>query len=237
MIEAARSPMFVRVFDAYNAWLIKRHFKRVHVSFSSIPLPNKPSIIIVNHSSWWDPLFLFYYNERIWRRSSLAMMDEEGLNRYPFFAKLGAFSIGKRARAIHESLLYAEKQLRNGHDIFLFPQGGEAPLEEAYSFFTGAGHLKQAVPEAPVVPVCFYHGFRHHQLPEWTMMTGAPIQGAPSWNRRRWTEEMERGMEQTRNMLRNEWNDSKTSFHTVTHGRAGIGESWERFKRRTGRLS
>ncbi|NJP38820.1 lysophospholipid acyltransferase family protein [Alkalicoccus luteus] len=237
MIEAARSPMFIRVFDKYNAWLIKRHFKKVYVSRSSVPLPDKPSILIVNHSSWWDPLFLFYYNERLWKRNSLAMMDEEGLNRYPFFAKLGAFSIGKRARSIHTSLQYAEQQLRNGNDIFLFPQGGENPLEEPFSFFTGAGHLKHAVPEAPVVPVCFYHGFRHHQLPEWSMITGNPVHGAPSWNRRRWTDEMEQSMEETRSTLRREWNGSEKPFTIVTKGRAGIGESWENLKRRTGRLT
>lgn len=238
MKKAANNEVFEHLFHLFNQKLIQRHFHSIYLSDYSAALPQKSSIIIVNHSSWWDPLMLFYLNQSTWKLDALAMMNEEGLNRFPFFQKLGAFSVDpKSPRSIFKSLNYAAEELQRGRHIFIFPQGREAALEKRpLEFFNGAGYLKHKIPTAPVIPVTFYHGLFHHQKPEWFIHTGSPITGAPSWDRKKWTEIMEGRVTQDLNNLRNDVLQEKQTFSPLLLGSQGISANWEKFKRKAGIL-
>ena len=52
------------------------------------------------------------------------MMDEPGLKQYPFFRKLGAFSINReQPKEIVQSLRYSKKLIDQNMPVWLFPQG------------------------------------------------------------------------------------------------------------------
>lgn len=235
MIKAEHQNSFALFFHQYNRWLLKRSFHSISITGASAALPEKGSLILMNHSSWWDPLILFYLNQTIWKKNAVAMMGEEGLRRFPFFRKLGAFSVDPQSpRSVIESLNYASEQLQSGRHVFLFPQGKETPLEKRpLHFFSGAGYLKEQVPDAPVVSVSFYHGLFHHQMPEWYVHTGIPMEGNSSWNRKRWTKEMEKQATDELNFLRGEV-ISGGNFQKIFHGKSGIGANWEKVKRKAG---
>ncbi|SDN39201.1 lysophospholipid acyltransferase family protein [Alkalicoccus daliensis] len=238
MIQASDNETFKLIFHNYNKHLIRRNFHGIYLTKNSNPLPAKGSIVLINHSSWWDPLILFYLNQSIWKKNALAMMSEDGLARFPFFKKIGAFSINPNSpRSIVESLDYAAAQLRAGKHIFLFPQGNEFPLDKRpLQFFSGAGHLKYQVPTAPVIPISFYHGLFHHSKPEWFIHIGAPVSGAPSWNRKKWTKQMEDYHTQELNYLREDIIQENDNFVPLLSGYQDISTHWERLKRKAGIL-
>lgn len=235
MIEADKKTAFESLFYQYNKWLLKRSFHSIMLSRQSAALPQEGSIVLLNHSSWWDPLVLFYCNQAIWKKDAVAMMGIEGLQRFPFFRRLGAFSVDPRSsKSVMESLNYSAAQLENNKHVFLFPQGEESPLEKRpLQFFSGAGYLKQKVPTAPVVNVSYYHGLFHHQLPEWFVHVSSPLQGETDWNRKIWTGAMENYATKELDTLR-DWVLHGGEFQTILQGRAGIGQNWEKLKRKAG---
>ncbi|MGF7030611.1 hypothetical protein J2T17_001516 [Paenibacillus mucilaginosus] len=96
------------------------------------------------------------------------MMSEEGLRRFRFFRRLGAFSVDRGSlQGVKDSLRYAAGVLEGERRaLWLFPQGdirhGDVhPL----GFHSGIGYLLREVPGIQVVPVSFYYCFLQDQKP------------------------------------------------------------------------
>ncbi|CAM3711126.1 lysophospholipid acyltransferase family protein [Alkalicoccus chagannorensis] len=232
MIEPTKQPMFELVFKPFNSLMVKRAFQTVWQTPFSAPMPTSGgALIIMNHSSWWDPMMLYYMNARHWKTDGYVMMDEKGMKRFPFFRRLGAFSVNPSSgRDIVRSLDYAARRLRDGKTVFLFPEGSEQPLHDGpFTFFGGAGKLKEEVPTAPVIPVVFSHGFLHEQKPEWFVHIGERVHGAPSWSRKRWTREMEAAVEREIKLLHQAISD-EMPMKKLTEGCSGIAHTWESVK-------
>lgn len=159
----------------YLAFAFRRRFYRVYINgnpSSSLV----PGLKIANHSSWWDGLVLHYINEQIFQADSYAMMGETGLRQFPFFRKLGAFSVNSgSASSLRASLKYAEQLLRDGKNVWIFPQGEEVHLEKRpLQFRQGAAFLLNRT-QVPVQPIAFYYTFTHHSRPELFIRMGEPI--------------------------------------------------------------
>jgi len=192
----------------------------------------------MNHSSWWDSLILFYLNQEKLKLDAIAMMAENGLKRFPFFRKIGAFSVNPDSRkSLMTSLNYASDQLKNNKHLFLFPQGEESHLEKhPYVFFSGAAFLKEKVPTTPVVPIVFYHGLFHHQLPEWYIHIGRPITFLEGSTRKEKTLVLEQKLEHEFAQLKQMViADQPEQFHIILKGRQGIPQRWENMKKRVKR--
>jgi 1-acyl-sn-glycerol-3-phosphate acyltransferase len=124
MIAANKSRVFESLFYIYNRWLLRRSLRQILLRQDAYqPDKGTAGIYMINHSSWWDALILFYLNKTVMHVDAVAMMGEDGLRRFPFFRKLGAFSIDSSSRRdIKASLLYAKEQLAGGKSVFFFPQ-------------------------------------------------------------------------------------------------------------------
>ena len=61
----ARSPRLFRLFRWYGKRYVARHFHAVRISRSGpVPdLPRRPTIVVLNHPSWWDPLICVILSE------------------------------------------------------------------------------------------------------------------------------------------------------------------------------
>ncbi|QKS71011.1 1-acyl-sn-glycerol-3-phosphate acyltransferase [Paenalkalicoccus suaedae] len=232
MIEATKSRSFTKIFHVYNTWLLKRSFHRLHLSTRSVRTDHQGAIYIINHSSWWDPLVLFYLNEAILHTDALAMMDQHGLTRFPFFKKIGAFSIDSSSkRDIMKSLSYAQRQLEEGKHVFIFPQGNEYPLEKRpLQFFAGVAHLKQALPNVPIIPITFYHTHLHHQLPEWFIQIGYPIELDVTKPRKQVTADIEQALTKELDLLKEDVINEAPTFAPLLSGKLGIGATLEKMK-------
>lgn len=176
MIEAKKSRLFKYGFSLVLLPLFRRSFHRLLGKNLSEP-SEKPVIFIANHSSWWDGLLFFLLNERVWQQDIHIMMDKAGLERFPFFRWLGAFSVDRtRPKEIMESLRYAQSLLEAGKSVILFPQGAEQHLEtRPLVFQSGAVYLMEKCPDVSVIPVTLYYSFGRERKPDVWVCQHPPI--------------------------------------------------------------
>lgn len=177
MIPAKKIYLFDKGFELYLKPLLNKSFSGLLGRGMQQP-SSHPVIFIANHSSWWDGLLFFFLNRMVWKHDIHMMMDEKGLLQYKFFRYLGAFSINRaKPKDILASLQYAEKLLKSGKSVVLFPQGDEFHQEKRpLGFSPGITFLMERCSGIPVVPLSFYYSFRHVQKPEVWIMQGSPFQ-------------------------------------------------------------
>ena len=166
MIPSAKNPRFARWFSNQAYDRIRSHFSQLHIAgreHLDEALRRGPTLVVSNHSSWWDPMFVLMLTERFFAADMYAMMAEENLRRLPFFAKVGGFGVDRSSRRDGARAIgYAQSLLdRPGRLVWIFPQGTERPLHERpLAFFGGAARVAQRSEQAVVVPVAlsYHHG-------------------------------------------------------------------------------
>ncbi|MDQ0205755.1 lysophospholipid acyltransferase family protein [Alkalicoccobacillus murimartini] len=186
MIKAKKDQIFSRAFHLYNTyWLLKRSFSTIYLkgSFNQ----DSSALVLVNHSSWWDGLVTFYLTETICPFDSYAMMSEEGMKKFPFFRRIGAFSVNAASsRSVIETLHYSTNLLANQKAVWMFPQGAEQPLEKRpLEFQSGSAYLSLKVPSTPVYIVTYYYTMSHEQKPRLYIEISSPIDPADLSNQTR----------------------------------------------------
>ena len=128
MIPAEHKKWADWIFQHYLYWLLKRHFYAIHL-FHPIPCfnPEKPLLLLPNHSSWWDGFFIYVLNKKILHRKVYLMMLEEQLKENRFFRFLGAYSIKSDSyRDVKDSVEYTINLLNKKEApplVCFFPQG------------------------------------------------------------------------------------------------------------------
>jgi 1-acyl-sn-glycerol-3-phosphate acyltransferase len=131
MIEANHSRYADTVFGIYIRRMFRKHFNSFNLIGDMPIIDNElPLIITPNHSTWWDGFFLYFINKYFYGRKYYIMMLEDQLRNFPFFAKLGAFSIvQKNPKKIIETLDYSARILSENKNsmLVMFPQGEMIP--------------------------------------------------------------------------------------------------------------
>lgn len=186
MIPAKKNKYFDFVFTIYLKRLLKSSFDKVYWH-SKIDIPASPVLFIANHSSWWDGLLFHHLSRTVIKHDLYMMMHESGLKQYPFFRRLGAFSVNRtHPKDILRSLQYAEQLLQDGETVCLFPQGDEFHIEKRpLQFQTGATYLVERHPEIAIVPLSFYYSFGHNKKPEVWIQAGRPLYDADLFGNQR----------------------------------------------------
>jgi hypothetical protein len=106
---------------------MKKHFYSVHL-YGEVPQiqDDLPVILLPNHNTWWDGFFAYLITSNVLSRPIYLMMTEEQLQNYPFFSRVGAYSINlKNRKRMLDSLDYTHKILM-GYDrkaVCIFPEG------------------------------------------------------------------------------------------------------------------
>lgn len=133
MIEADHKKWAKFVFQRYLKHILRKNFHSIRI-IGELPAvdDNLPLIIAPNHSSWWDGFFVYLFNMYHFKRKFYLMMLEQQLSKYPFFSKLGAFSINQNSiPAIIKSLAYASNIMKNKENLLvIYPQGKLQPTWE-----------------------------------------------------------------------------------------------------------
>jgi 1-acyl-sn-glycerol-3-phosphate acyltransferase len=161
-------PWFCRLFEVYARWLVRRNFSAVRVRGALAP-PGGPVLYLVNHSSWWDAILVFLLSRPGVRVPQLAMMGEAGMRRYPFFNRLGAFSVpeAKNLADLRAMIRYLEVQGGQGGQIWIFPQGTIAPADvRPLGLERGVALLAARLVPCRVVPVAIRFVFGEAKRPE-----------------------------------------------------------------------
>ncbi|MCZ0701920.1 1-acyl-sn-glycerol-3-phosphate acyltransferase [Natronobacillus azotifigens] len=175
MIPANKKPTFMKLFDHYLKWyLIPKTFHAVHVKGQLDQENSHPNLYIINHSSWWDGPILYFLTQRRSQQDHYVMMDEQGLRCYPFFGKLGAFSVNKeKPRDLIETFRYTENLFKKDKSVWLFPQGQVYHQDATpFKFEQGLGRLIQLNKTVNVIPVTFHYYFLEVQKPMVSIVIG-----------------------------------------------------------------
>ncbi len=167
MQKAKKNKYFAKFFYFYlHYYLIRRHFSFVDVIGKLHHSSSTPTIHIANHSSWWDGLLLFYLIHQTSTDAHYMMMEEEGIEKYPFFRKLGAFSVNRnKPKDILRTFKYCETLLHQNKHIWLFPQGRIQHQDTPITFERGLAHLLDNNHIANVQIVTLHYYFTEKQKP------------------------------------------------------------------------
>lgn len=176
MQEASKSSVLDFLFYYYNRRLLKKHFYQL-LYREAEAVPSGPVLFYANHSNWWDGLVLHYINRAHFKKNAFAMIDEEGLRQFPFFRRLGAFSIDRSSgRHMLRSLQYAKGKLQGNNAVWIFPQGKEEHLEKRpLAFSSGIARIISGNEQIPIIPVSLYYSYFHKQTPYLFIETGKPF--------------------------------------------------------------
>lgn len=178
LLDARKTPALERAFAAYGRHLLRRDFARLWLGGVSFPSGTAPSIALVNHSAWWDPLLAVHLSHDLFRRDGYGLMLSDGLKRYPFFRRVGCFGASTDSlddvRAVST---YAAALLRGGRSrtLWLFPQGTLASARAPLAFRSGAARIARVVDEATIIPVAVRYELRAEQRPEIFVRVGPAV--------------------------------------------------------------
>ncbi|MBB3112894.1 1-acyl-sn-glycerol-3-phosphate acyltransferase [Paenibacillus phyllosphaerae] len=179
MLPARRNVWFSRLFARYNErFLLRRHFHSYSMKGTPDPLfEGKPVLYLMNHSSWWDGLLAFHVLSAYAAGEHYMMMDEAQLKDFAFFRRLGAFSVNRYSpKDIARTLSYAQRLLRAGGRVWVFPQGEIQHAElRPLRFQRGVCHLLERLPDTVVIPVTAYYSNCLHQRADASIWFGEPV--------------------------------------------------------------
>ena len=184
MLEAKKSPLFEALFGAYTVHALRRAFHAVHLTgreHLEERDPHASLLLLGNHSSWWDALLPLFLSRNVFGLDSYAMMEEKQLERFPFFRRIGVFSIKREnPKDVSRSLHYARSILaRPGTALWMYPQGALlAPHTRPLRFQRGAARLVGSADRVLLTPFALHYAFRHEQQPEVFISIGAGISAA-----------------------------------------------------------
>jgi 1-acyl-sn-glycerol-3-phosphate acyltransferase len=179
MIRAQKNRSFEHIFQLLNRGLLYHHFHSIQmrISATSIDL-DRPTVYFVNHSNWWDALFVFQLNYSILRQQAYGMMSEEGLKQFAFFRKLGVFSVNRHSlRDVKASMDYSIEILQTaGNSLWIFPQGDVFHQDtRPLTFLPGLGYLFEKCSHVQWVPVTFYFSYGTVRQPDAYIEIGSPF--------------------------------------------------------------
>jgi chlorobactene lauroyltransferase len=162
---------------------VKKAFSKSYIAgYENVEacLPHRTGASVVmycTHGSWWDAAVVMMLSLRVMHIRSFGMMEYKQLVRYPFFRRIGLFSVVREdPRSALESLQYAASQLQQSpNTLWMFPQGTLRHQDmRPLGFEPGLGILARSVPSAMLCPVSIRYDGVFEQRPELRIQFGTP---------------------------------------------------------------
>ncbi|MFQ3546075.1 lysophospholipid acyltransferase family protein [Halobacillus rhizosphaerae] len=177
MLKTKKNSVIEWGFKRFNRKLLNRNFQQIRLSDNASLQDYSHTLFFVNHSTWWDPLLIYYLNDQIIHSDGYGMMHEDGIKKFPFFRKIGAYSINTdHRRHIMDSLSYSISLLNNGKSVWIFPQGEEQHLEKRpLQFFQGLSYIAARAHKIKIIPISLYYSLEHTKKPNAYIKIGSPI--------------------------------------------------------------
>ncbi|MEI8254504.1 MAG: lysophospholipid acyltransferase family protein [Deltaproteobacteria bacterium] len=230
-IEPRHSPLFIRLFAWYARRLVRRSFGGLYVR-GRLLAPGEPVIYLVNHSSWWDALTVFLLSRGETRMRHDALMSEEGLRRFPFFARLGAVTVpvDRSTRGMRALLAYVDEWSRKVRGaLWIFPQGAVFHADRRpLGVQPGAARIAQRAAPCRVVPVALRYEFGEGQRPDVYVSIGEPMVIADRAPEASLAALLESEVDRLRDDL---VAGRRDGFRADLAGRASVSDRWEAFRR------
>ena len=121
-------------------------------------------------------------------------MEDKQMQEYPFFQKIGAFSVNlEDPRSSLKSLRYAVESLQRDRScLFIYPQGEIVPVGFNKPIFkTGLAWLYQQLEDVDFVPVGFYIDHSKNDKPDLFISVGESVHPDKSLSKKELTDYFE----------------------------------------------
>lgn len=177
-IPADESSWFTKLFAPFCRLLFRIGFRRVWIRQLYHPKPDSKTVYFLNHTSWWDGVIPLILNHYRFQQQGRAMMENKQMRRYPFFKKIGAFSVDpKESRSAVSSMRYALRSMkRPSASLFIYPEGEIVPFSTSeLNFKRGIGWLWEKLPEVDFVPIAISVHTIRSPRPELHIRVGRPV--------------------------------------------------------------
>lgn len=128
MITHKKNSVISFLFSKLAERQIRKQFRRVSLTKRSV-IPelsqNVPTIVILNHSSWWDAMVCLYLSRVLFKREDYGVFAEEQLKRYGIFRYIGCFSVNRTSTKDFKHFLKYTIELldQKSRMLWIFPQG------------------------------------------------------------------------------------------------------------------
>jgi len=183
---------------------LRRRFHAVRIEQSSLNVlseladSSKPAILLLNHSSWWDPLVaLFVESYFVSQRPGLAPIDNEQLKRFGFFKRLGLFGIDpddpKSLQAMRSYVLDAF-QADARTMLWLTPQGRFTDVRVPIRIRPGAANIAASLSDVCVVSIAVEYIFWQESRAE-VLLRAALVEAPAQKSTAGWQRVMTHGMQ------------------------------------------
>lgn len=235
-------PWMFNGFRKYARRYVRKHFHAVRLSNSSAPLPtpDAPTLVVLNHPGWWDPLVCVLLTHRFGEaRDHYAAIDAVAVEKYRFFTRLGFFGVDTHTFRGAAGFLRTGGAVLSRPDrvLWVTAQGRFSDVRtRPLALRSGVGHLAARLVAGYVVPLAIEYSFWNERTPEALARFGTPlvIGDARGRSGRAWTAAIEAALTDTLDCLNREaMTRDPTRFTTLAAGRTGVGgvyDGWRRVK-------
>jgi len=162
--------------------------------------PNKDSktVYFLNHNYWWDGLLPLYLNRKLFKQKARALMEDKQMRQYPFFSRIGAFSINlDNAKSSIKSLRYAVESIkRENACLFIYPEGRLIPVSNSKpEFKEGLSWLYKNMEGVDFVPIAFYIDYSKSNKPDLFISIGESVKPDKSLTKNELTHKFEESIQ------------------------------------------
>lgn len=237
------SPGVCRFFERYLNRYFAKNFHGVRLAKDGGPpdIPTNHGLVVYsNHSSWWDPLTMFYLSRSLFAdRRGFGPIDAEALEKYKFMRKIGLFPVEQdSSRGAVHFLNVSHGLLRTPMtSLWLTPQGQFADARvRPVAFKPGIAHLARDSENVTFLPLAVEYCFWNESKPELLTRFGMPISSTAVKDKSvdDWQNQLQMALQTTQDKLAMEaMSRDPERFTPLMSGSAGVGfayDAWRRVK-------
>ncbi len=239
-VAARRWPWLVRGFYRYLNRYLRRHLHTIRISRAG-PAPalrGRPTVICMNHPSWWDPLICAYLAGRLYPQyEGYGPIDAAVIGKYRFFERIGIFPVEQAtARGARAFLRTCEQLLSDPQRmLWITAEGGFTdPRLRPVTLRPGVGHLAARNRGIQFLPLAVELAFWQERTPEVLLRFGSPVVVYDPQDRDRaaWTAHLAASLEAAMDALaRESMRRHAADFELLLGGRAGVGGFYDLWRR------
>lgn len=233
-LPAAKGGLWTWLWRTYVGWSFRRSFAALHLrgGDACAPLPDRPTVFVANHSSWWDGFVAHLVMESHLCYDGCLPMEESNLRRFPSMTRLGAFGLDREnPRQALAALNWAAWWITAApsRGLWIFPQGALRPQDERPLRLEGGAARVAEATGARLVPVACRYEFRDRERPEVFVSLGEGL--VPSGDRRETARVLAAALTaEVDGLARDVAADAFDRGQPIFEGARGVDATWERIK-------
>lgn len=132
-----------------------------HHWMGELPSGDLPVLLISNHLSWWDGIWVWQHNRRRWKRNFAVPVLAKSIKKWPFLSHLGALPLA-RGKGLLAQCAVVQQACSAPNDLLLiFPEG----------------RIRRALPGAHFFQKALLARFMRQSPLQWVMLYQAVVTG------------------------------------------------------------